>query len=200
MVRMKTRRARLRRKTRETDIRIRLTLDGRGRYAISTGVRFLDHMLELLARHSSFDLELEARGDLDVDQHHTVEDVGLVLGQAVRQALGSKRGINRAGYFIMPLDETLALAAIDLGGRPFLVLNARIKARRVGDLQVELLEDFFRAFATAAAANVHLKVAYSRSSHHAVEALFKAFGRALGVACSRDVRLKRQLPSTKGLL
>jgi imidazoleglycerol-phosphate dehydratase len=197
---MKTRRARLRRKTRETDIRIRLTLDGRGRYAISTGVRFLDHMLELLARHSSFDLELEARGDLDVDQHHTVEDVGLVLGQAVRQALGSKRGINRAGYFIMPMDETLALAAIDLGGRPFLVLNARIKARRVGDLQVELLEDFFRAFATAAAANVHLKVAYSRSSHHAVEALFKAFGRALRVACSRDVRLKRQLPSTKGLL
>jgi imidazoleglycerol-phosphate dehydratase len=197
---MKTRRAHLRRKTTETDIRIRLALDGRGRYAISTGVRFLDHMLELLARHSGFDLELEARGDLEVDQHHTVEDVGLVLGQAVRQALGSKRGISRAGYFIMPMDETLALAAIDMGGRPFLVLKASIKARRVGDLQVELLEDFFRAFATAAAANVHLKVAYSRSSHHAVEALFKAFGRALRVACSRDVRLKRQLPSTKGLL
>jgi imidazoleglycerol-phosphate dehydratase len=197
---MKTRRAHLRRKTGETDIRVRLALDGRGRYAISTGVRFLDHMLELFARHSGFDLDLEARGDLEVDQHHTVEDVGLVLGQAVRQALGSKRGINRAGYFIMPMDETLALAAIDLGGRPFLVLKASIKAHRVGDLQVELLEDFFRAFATAAAANVHLKVAYSRSSHHAVEALFKAFGRALRVACSRDLRLKRQLPSTKGLL
>jgi imidazoleglycerol-phosphate dehydratase len=197
---MKARTASLHRKTRETDIRVRLTLDGHGRYAISTGVRFLDHMLELLARHSGFDLELEARGDLDVDQHHTVEDVGLVLGQAVRQALGSKRGINRAGYFVMPMDETLVLAAIDLGGRPYLVLKAPIKARRVGDLQVELLEDFFHAFATAAAANVHLKVAYGRSSHHAVEALFKAFGRALGVACSRDARLKRQLPSTKGLL
>jgi imidazoleglycerol-phosphate dehydratase len=197
---MKTRAARLHRKTRETDIRVRLSLDGHGCYTISTGVRFLDHMLELFARHSGFNLELEARGDLDVDQHHTVEDVGLVLGQAVRQALGSKRGINRAGYFVMPMDDTLALAAIDLGGRPYLVMKTSIKARRVGDLQVELLEDFFHAFATAAAANVHLKVAYGRSSHHAVEALFKAFARALAVACSRDVRLKRQLPSTKGLL
>ncbi len=197
---MKARAARLHRKTRETDIRVRLTLDGHGCYTISTGVRFLDHMLELFARHSGFNLELEARGDLDVDQHHTVEDVGLVLGQAVRQALGSKRGINRAGYFVMPMDDTLALAAIDLGGRPYLVMKTSIKARRVGDLQVELLEDFFHAFATAAAANIHLKVAYGRSSHHAVEALFKAFARALAVACSRDVRLKRQLPSTKGLL
>lgn len=197
---MKARAARLHRKTRETDIRVRLSLDGHGCYTISTGVRFLDHLLELFARHSGFNLELEARGDLDVDQHHTVEDVGLVLGQAVRQALGSKRGINRAGYFVMPMDDTLALAAIDLGGRPYLVMKTSIKARRVGDLQVELLEDFFHAFATAAAANVHLKVAYGRSSHHAVEALFKAFARALAVACSRDVRLKRQLPSTKGLL
>ena len=186
---MKARTARLHRKTRETDIRARLALDGHGRYAISTGVRFLDHMLELFARHSGFDLELEARGDLDVDQHHTVEDVGLVLGQAVRQALGSKRGINRAGYFLMPMDETLALAAIDLGGRPYLVLKAPLRARRVGDLQVELLEDFFHAFSTAAAASVHLKVAYGRSSHHAVEALFKAFARALRTACSRDARL-----------
>jgi imidazoleglycerol-phosphate dehydratase len=200
MVGMKARTAKLHRKTRETDIRARLNLDGRGRYAISTGVRFLDHMLELFARHSGFDLELTARGDLDVDQHHTVEDVGLVLGQAVRAALGAKKGINRAGYFVMPMDETLALAAIDLGGRPYLVMKAPIKARRVGDLETELLEDFFRALATAAAANVHLKVAYGRSSHHAVEALFKTFARALRVACSRDSRLKRQLPSTKGLL
>jgi imidazoleglycerol-phosphate dehydratase len=197
---MKARTARLHRKTGETDIRVRLTLDGHGRYAISTGVRFLNHMLELFARQSGFDLELTARGDLDVDQHHTVEDVGLVLGQAVREALGTKKGINRAGYFVMPMDETLALAAIDLGGRPYLVMKASIKARRVGDLETELLEDFFCAFATAAAANVHLKVAYGRSSHHAVEALFKAFARALRVACSRDSRLKRQLPSTKGLL
>ena len=197
---MKGRTADLHRKTAETDIRIHLNLDGRGRYAISTGVRFLDHMLELFTRHGGFDLELRARGDLDVDQHHTVEDIGIVLGQAVKEALGSKKGINRAGYFVMPMDETLALAAVDLSGRPYLVINAPIKARRVGDLQTELLEDFFHGFATSAGANVHLKVAYGRSSHHAVEAMFKAFARALRFACSRDKRLKRQLPSTKGLL
>jgi imidazoleglycerol-phosphate dehydratase len=197
---MRSRTAAIHRRTTETDIRLRLALDGRGRYRVSTGIRFLDHMLELFARHGGFDLELAAKGDLDVDQHHTVEDVGLVLGQAVREALGAKKGINRAGYFVMPMDETLAVAAIDLSGRPYLVLNAPLKARRVGDLQVELLEDFFHGFATSAAANVHLKVAYGRSSHHAVEALFKAFARALRYACSRDQRLKKLLPSTKGLL
>lgn len=197
---MRARAASIHRKTRETDIRARLVVDGRGNYRISTGIRFLDHMLELFARHGGFDLALEARGDLDVDQHHTVEDVGIVLGQAVNQALGEKRGINRAGYFVMPMDETLALAAIDLSGRPFLVLQAPLRARRVGDLQAELVEDFFQGFATAAGANVHLKVAYGRSSHHQVEALFKAFARALRYACSRDRRLQKQLPSTKGLL
>jgi imidazoleglycerol-phosphate dehydratase len=197
---MRARTASVHRQTTETDIRARLNLDGRGRYAVSTGIRFLDHMLELFARHGGFDLDLRARGDLDVDQHHTVEDVGIALGQAVRQALGSKKGINRAGYFVMSMDETLALAAIDLSGRPYLVLRAPLKARRVGDLQTELLEDFFQGFATAAGSNLHLKLTYGRSSHHGVEALFKAFARALRYACSRDARLKRQLPSTKGLL
>ncbi len=197
---MKARIARLHRRTAETDIRARLNLDGQGRYRVSTGIRFLDHMLELFTRHGGFDLDLQARGDLDVDQHHTVEDIGIVLGHAVREALGSKKGINRAGYFVMPMDETLALAAIDLSGRPYLVMRAPIRSRRVGDLQTELLEDFFQGFATSAAANVHLKLAYGRSSHHAVEALFKAFARALRYACSRDARLKKQLPSTKGLL
>ena len=197
---MKVRTATLHRKTTETDIRIRLNLDGRGRYSIATGIRFLDHMLELFARHGGFDLELKARGDLDVDQHHTVEDVGIALGEAFRQALGTKKGINRAGYFVMPMDETLALASVDLSGRPFLVLNAPIRARHVGDLQSELLEDFFHGFATSVRANVHLKIAYGRSSHHGVEALFKALARALRYACSRDARLKNQLPSTKGLL
>ncbi len=197
---MKSRRATLHRKTTETDIRAKLCLDGRGRYKVSTGIRFLDHMLELFARHGGFDLELTARGDLDVDQHHTVEDPGIVLGEVVRRALGDKRGINRAGYFIMPMDETLAVAALDLSGRAFLVLNAPIKASRVGDFQTELLEDFFRGFATSARANVHLKLVYGRSSHHGVEALFKTFARALRFACSRDARLKQQLPSTKGLL
>ncbi len=197
---MKGRAATLDRKTTETNIEIRLEIDGQGRYNVSTGIRFLDHMLELFTRHGGFDLDLRARGDLDVDQHHTVEDVGIALGEAFRTALGSKKGINRAGYFVMPMDETLALAAIDLSGRPYLVLNVAIRARRVGDLQTELLEDFFQGFATSLKANVHLKLAYGRSSHHGVEALFKAFARALRYACSRDARLKRQLPSTKGLL
>ena len=197
---MKGRTATLHRQTAETDIRGRLNLDGHGKYEISTGIRFFDHMLELFTRHGGFDLQLEARGDLDVDQHHTVEDVGLVLGQLLREALGSKKGINRAGYILMTMDETLAVAAIDLSGRAFLVLDAPLKVRHVGDLQSELLEDFFQAFATSAAANVHLKIAYGRSSHHAVEALFKALARALRYACSRDRRLKSQLPSTKGLL
>lgn len=197
---MKSRTAARRRKTNETDIRARLSLDGGGHYKISTGIRFLDHMLELLARHGTFDLELSARGDLDVDQHHTVEDVGIVLGEVLRRALGKKRGINRAGYFVMPMDEALAVAAVDLSGRAFLVMNAPIKAQRVGDFQTELLEDFFQGFATSAGANVHLKLLYGRSSHHGVEALFKAFARALRYAVSRDPRLKKQLPSTKGLL
>jgi len=197
---MKARSAKVDRRTTETYIRARLSLDGRGRYAVSTGIRFLDHMLELFTRHGGFDLDLRAHGDLDVDQHHTVEDTGLVLGEAVRQALGNKRGINRAGYFLMPMDETLAVAAVDLSGRPYLVLRAPIKAERVGDLQTELLEDFFQGFASGAKANVHLRVLYGRSSHHAVEAIFKTFARALRYACSRDAGLKHQLPSTKGLL
>ncbi|MGH9357619.1 MAG: imidazoleglycerol-phosphate dehydratase HisB [Candidatus Acidiferrales bacterium] len=197
---MKARVARLHRKTAETDIAVRLNLDGAGRYQVSTGIRFLDHMLELFARHGGFDLELHAKGDLDVDQHHTVEDCGLVLGQAVRQALGDKKGINRAGYFIMPMDEALAVAAVDLSGRPYLVMNASLRASRVGDLDTELVEDFFQGFASSARANVHLKLVYGRSSHHGVEALFKTFARALRYACSQDKRLKTMLPSTKGLL
>ena len=194
------RKASLRRTTTETDIRVRLNLDGHGRARVRTGVRFLDHMLELVARHGALDLELTARGDLDVDQHHTVEDVGLALGEVMRKALGSKRGILRAGYFLMPMDETLAAAAIDLGGRPYCLCRWKVSARRVGDLQTELLEDFFNAFAQAARANVHLWLLYGRSSHHQVEALFKAFARALRFAATRDPQLKRVLPSTKGLL
>jgi len=194
------RQARLRRTTTETDIRVRLNLDGRGRARVRTGIRFLDHMLELVARHGALDLELVARGDLDVDQHHTVEDVGLALGETTRRALGSKRGILRAGYFLMPMDETLASVAIDLSGRPHCVCRWKFASRRVGDLKTELLEDFFRAFAQGAAANVHLRLLYGRSSHHQVEALFKAFARALRFAATRDSQLKRILPSTKGLL
>ena len=194
------RRAVIKRDTRETSIQLQLNLDGKGRFDIKTGIRFLDHMLELVARHGAFDLAIKARGDLDVDQHHTVEDLGITLGEAVNKALGTRRGINRAGYFIMPMDETLGVAAIDLGGRARSVINLRIRVLRVGDLQAELIQDFFEGFAQGARANVHLKVLYGRSSHHKIEAVFKAFARALRVACARDRQLARMLPSTKGLL
>jgi len=196
----KARFARFDRQTTETQIRGRLSIDGRGRYDVRTGIRFFDHMLELFTRHGAFDLELEATGDLDVDQHHTVEDVGIVLGEAVLKALGDRKGINRAGYFVMPMDETLAVAAVDLSGRPHAVVDLKVRARMVGDLQTELVHDFFDGFASGARANVHVKVLYGRSSHHHIEAVFKAFARALRVACAKDARLARMLPSTKGLL
>src|SRR5260370_10450308 len=188
------------RKTNETDIHLQLNLDGRGKARIATGIRFFDHMRELVARHGAFDLRVDARGDLDVDQHHTVEDVGISLGEAVTQALGNRRGINRAGYFVMPMDETLAVAAIDLGGRPHAVVDLQVKVGRVGDLQTELVHDFFEGFAIGARGNVHVKVLYGRSSHHKIEAVFKAFARALRVACANHNRLPAILPSTKGLL
>jgi len=192
--------ATIKRETTETNIKLRLALDGRGRYKVDTGIRFLDHMLELLARHGIFDLTLKATGDLDVDQHHTVEDVGIALGEAVSKALGSRRGINRAGYFVMPMDETLGVAAVDLSGRIHAVVDLKLRVKKVGDLQAELVHDFFDGFAQGARANVHVKVLYGRSSHHQIEALFKAFARALRVACSRDKQLGRMLPSTKELL
>lgn len=192
--------AKLRRTTKETDIRIRVNLDGKGKSRISTGIRFFDHMLEQVARHGGIDLDITARGDLDVDQHHTVEDVGIALGEAIKKALGSKRGILRAGYYLMPMDESLAVAAIDFSGRAFFVCKWKPLARRVGDFQTELLEDFFEAFSHAAAANVHLRHLYGRSSHHQVESMFKAFARALRFAATKDLQLRRVLPSTKGLL
>lgn len=192
--------ARLDRATKETAIQIRLTIEGRGRYQVGTGIRFFDHMLELFAHHGAFDLELSARGDLDVDQHHTVEDVGISLGQAFAQALGNKRGILRAGYFVMPMDETLALAAVDFSGRTAAVVRTTIRTRLVGDLQSELVDDFFEGFARGAQANVHARVLYGRSNHHKAEALFKAFARALRAACWQDKQMRRLLPSTKGLL
>jgi imidazoleglycerol-phosphate dehydratase len=188
------------RRTRETQIRVRIGIEGKGRYDISTGIRFLDHMLELVTRHGAFDLNIRAQGDLDVDQHHTVEDLGIALGEAVSKALGNRKGINRAGYFIMPMDETLGVAAVDLGGRAHAVVDLGVKVRMVGDLQSELIHDFFEGFALGVRGNVHVKVLYGRSNHHRVEAAFKAFGRALRVACAKDKQLARMLPSTKGLL
>jgi len=194
------RRAVIDRQTTETQIALTLTLEGTGKYQVRTGIRFLDHMLELFTRHGGFNLKIDATGDLDVDQHHTVEDLGIALGEAVSQAIGSRKGINRAGYFVMPMDETLAVAAIDLGGRPHASVDLKVKVLKVGDLQTELVHDFFEGFAIGARANVHVKVLYGRSSHHHVEAVFKAFARALRVAVAKDRRLAKMLPSTKGLL
>src|SRR5580658_8300220 len=194
------RKTRLHRTTAETEIRIALTIEGRGKYDVSTGIHFLDHMLELFARHGGFDLKLKAAGDLDVDQHHTVEDVGISLGEAFDRALGDRRGILRAGYFVMPMDETLGLASVDFGGRAAAVVDTKVRAARVGDLQTELVSDFFEGFARGARANVHARVLYGRSSHHKIEALFKAFARALRAACWRDRQMLGLLPSTKGVL
>jgi len=188
------------RNTKETQITAQLLIEGTGIYEISTGIRFLDHMLELFTKHGAFDLKLKATGDLDVDQHHTVEDTGIVLGDLFSKALGDRRGINRAGYFIQTMDESLALVAVDLGGRPALVYDQQVNVVHVGDLQTELLEDFFDGFANHAGANLHAKVMYGRSNHHKIEAIFKCFARAMRYACSTDERLKDQLPSTKGLL
>jgi imidazoleglycerol-phosphate dehydratase len=194
------RRSAIRRTTRETDIRAKLVIEGRGRYKVSTGIRFFDHMLELFAHHGGFDLQLKAEGDLDVDQHHTVEDVGIVLGELFDKALGAKRGILRAGYFVMAMDETLGLSAVDFCGRTSVTVDTKVRARLVGDLQAELVHDFFDGFARGARASVHAKVLYGRSSHHKIESLFKAFARALRAACWRDRRMAGLLPSTKGLL
>jgi imidazoleglycerol-phosphate dehydratase len=194
------RKASVERITKETQITGSLTIEGRGRYNVSTGIRFFDHMLELFTKHGGFDFTLAATGDLDVDQHHTVEDVGIALGQLFSKALGDRRGINRAGYFVLPMDETLAVVAVDLGGRPALVYKDLVKTRVVGDLQTELVEDFFGGFVNHAGANLHAKVLYGRSNHHKIEAIFKCFARAMRYACSKDARLKEQLPSTKGLL
>jgi len=194
------RRAKIHRKTNETDVRITLAVEGHGRANVGTGIRFLDHMMELVARHGAFDLDLQAKGDLDVDQHHTVEDIGIALGEAFLAALGSKRGILRAGYFVMPMDETLGVAAVDFGGRSAAVVDTNVRTRLVGDLQAELVADFFDGFSRGAKANVHIKTIYGRSNHHKIEALFKAFARALRVACAKDKQLGRMLPSTKGLL
>ena len=188
------------RNTTETQIRLRLNLDGQGTYHVSTGIRFFDHMLELFTRHGGFDLDLTCTGDLDVDQHHTVEDVGIALGEAFDKALGDKKGILRAGYFVMAMDETLAVAAIDLSGRVGYAVDDQVNVPLVGDFQTELVTDFFDGFARGGRCNVHVKTMYGRSNHHKIEAIFKAFARALRGAVSRDERMKDLLPSTKGLL
>ena len=195
-----TRIGRVSRNTSETKIALKLNVDGTGQYTVTTGIRFFDHMLESFAKHGGFDLELKCVGDLDVDQHHTVEDVGIALGEAFSEALGDKRGILRAGYFVMTMDESLAVCAVDLSGRTACVVDDQLTVPVVGDLQTELVPDFFDGFARGAKCNIHVKTMYGRNNHHKIEAIFKAFARAMRGACSRDERMRDLLPSTKGLL
>ena len=192
--------AKISRKTKETDIEVMLSIDGKGRYKIKTPIGFFMHMLESFAKHGLFDIEMNVKGDLEVEQHHTIEDVGIVLGQAFKEALGDKKGINRAGYFIFPMDDALAVAAVDISGRPFLNFDAKFKRRFCGELDTDLIGDFFYGFSAGLMANIAIKANDGRSDHHKIDAMFKAFAKAMKTACSKDGRAYKVLPSTKGLL
>ena len=187
------------RNTTETQVSVSVALDGKGQYDVSTGVGFFDHMLQLFARHSKIDLIAKCTGDVYVDSHHTVEDTGIALGQAISRALGNKAGIRRYGTFTVPMDETLALVSMDISGRPFIVFDAPLSKGKLGDFEVETAEEFFRAVAVAAGITLHMKVLYGRNDHHMIEALFKAFARALREAVEPDPR-EEGIPSTKGVL
>jgi imidazoleglycerol-phosphate dehydratase len=194
------RKAKIERKTKETQITLDLKIEGSGKYNIENPIGFLTHVLENFAKHGLFDIKMKAKGDLEVDQHHLVEDCGIVLGQAFKKALGDKKGINRAGYFVYPMDEALAVLAIDISGRPYLQFDVKFKRRFCGDLDTDLLEDFFQGFATGLNANVVVRMPYGRNDHHKIEAIFKAFGKAMKMACSKDKKAKESIPSTKGLI
>ena len=192
--------AKIKRKTKETDISVKLNVDGIGNGRIKIPIGFLSHMLETFAKTGAFDIELRAKGDLQVDQHHTVEDSGIVLGQAFKEALGDKKGINRAGFFVYPMDEALAVVAVDIGGRPLCRFEAEFKRRFCGELDLDTLEDFFYGFSIGLGANVAVKMPYGRSDHHKVESIFKAFGKAMKTACSVDKKMANEIPSTKGVI
>lgn len=192
--------AKILRKTNETDIKVVLAIDGKGKYNIKTPIGFFTHMLESFAKHGLFDITLDVKGDVKVDQHHTIEDTGIVLGQAFRKALGDKKGINRAGYFIFPMDEAIAIVALDLGGRPYLKFDGKFSRRYCGKLDTDLLEDFFYGLSVGLEANIAAQIKSGRSDHHKIEALFKAFAKAMKTACSKDKRALEELPSTKGLI
>lgn len=187
------------RRTEETDVFVQCNLDGKGNFQIETGLKFFNHMLEQLSKHSLIDLRVEAKGDIEAGEHHIVEDIALTLGQALSKALGSRRGISRYG-FLLPMDDTLAEVALDLGGRPYLAFSCQFKREKVGDLPTEMIEHFFRSLCDTLRANIHVNVRYSKNEHHKIEAIFKALGRALRMACERDTRLEDSLPSTKGVL
>lgn len=193
------RRSTIERKTKETQIKVKLDIDGSGKSKLKTPLKFLNHMLELFTKHGCFDLEIAAKGDIEVDQHHTVEDIGITLGQAFNKALGSKKGINRAGFFAFPMDESLSIVAVDISGRPYLKFEPTFKANKIGDLDSDLVYDFFEAFCNNLKATLHIKSFEGRTDHHKAEAIFKAFAKAMKMACSKDKSIK-SIPSTKGLI
>lgn len=193
------RKASVERETKETRIKIELNIDGKGESHINTGIGFFNHMLELFAKQGLFDLKVKARGDLDVDQHHTIEDVGIALGEAFKRALGEKRGIARYGFFVLTMDESLSCVAVDLSGRPCVTFNTSFAREKVGGFETELVEEFFQGFARSCGASVQVRLLCGRNDHHKIESIFKAFGRAMKMACARDER-ERGVPSTKGVL
>ncbi len=188
------------RKTKETDIKIELNVDGKGNSNISTSIPFLDHLLNNFAKHGLFDLKIKAVGDTEIDQHHTVEDIGICLGRAFKEALGDKKGINRSGYFVFPLDEALSVVSVDISGRAYLNFDVKFSKEKVGDLDTDLIKDFFWGFVRHLEATLHIRVLYGENEHHKVESIFKAFSKAMKVACSKDKRILKELPSTKGLI
>ena len=190
----------LRRKTKETDIKIELNIDGEGKSDVSTSIPFLDHLLENFAKHGLFDLKIRAKGDIEIDQHHTVEDIGICLGQAFKEALGDKKGINRSGYFVFPLDEALSVVAVDISGRAFLNFDCKFKKEKIGDLDSDLIKEFFWGFVRHLEATLHIRALYGENEHHKAESIFKAFGKAMKMACSKEKRILKELPSTKGLI
>ena len=192
--------AKILRKTKETSIKAMINIDGKGKYEIKTQIGFFTHMLESFAKHGLFDIKLEVKGDLETGQHHTIEDTGIALGEAFKKSIGDKKGINRAGYFIFPMDDSLAVAAVDISGRPYLKFNGKLRRRFCGDLDADLLEDFFYGFSIGLGANIYAEMKCGKSDHHKIEALFKAFAKSMKTACSKERRAYKELPSTKGLL
>ncbi|MFH0888979.1 MAG: imidazoleglycerol-phosphate dehydratase HisB [Planctomycetota bacterium] len=188
------------RKSKETQIKIKLNIDGSGKSRIVSKIGFLNHLLETLAKHGLFNIEADIKGDIHVDQHHIVEDTGIALGAAFKKALGDKKGIKRAGFFIYPMDESLVMTAVDISGRPYLKMDADFKSKKVGEFSTDSLEDFFQGFVASLAATLHIRVYYGRSDHHKIEAVFKAFAKSLKEACAEDKRLGNKIPSTKGIL
>lgn len=194
------RKASIERKTKETHIYSNLQIDGKGKYEILTPIGFFNHMLESFTKHGLFDLKFKAEGDLEVDQHHLIEDSGIVLGRVFKKALGAKKGINRAGYFVYPMDDALAVVAVDISGRPHLIFDVQFKRRWCGELDTDLIEGFFLAFSNNIGANITVKMPYGKNDHHKIEAIFKAFAKAMKMACSEDPRAIEDIPSTKGLI